>query len=166
VKKSFDEDLPGLEDIAWANWALGEGYHLAYAADAGVVHVHNETPRQIFNRYRREAIALKRIQPEEHFGLLDFIRLYLSNILSDLWHATQDRVIFSKFWEILWFRWMQFWGTYRGYAYSGPITGQLIRAFFYPRSMERLRISTRREISQIDYGEGGEISPKNDLDRE
>ena len=82
-QRPYDEDLTGLEDLDWATWAISQNHLLAYAAYAEVVHVHNETYSQVYNRYRREAMALKRIRPEEHFRLLDFLRLYLSNVASD-----------------------------------------------------------------------------------
>jgi hypothetical protein len=61
-------------------------------AEAEVVHVHQETPRGVFNRYRREAMAFKRIHPEAHFNLYDFARLTVMNILSDLYHAARERL--------------------------------------------------------------------------
>ena len=65
----YDETLTGLEDMAWARWAIEAGHVIAYTAEAEIVHVHHETPRQVYNRYRREAMAFKRIFPEERFGL-------------------------------------------------------------------------------------------------
>ncbi len=47
---AYDERLPGLEDLGWAKWALEQGFSVAYAAEAEVIHVHNETWPGIFNR--------------------------------------------------------------------------------------------------------------------
>jgi len=132
ARHPYDEELPGLEDVAWASWALAGGWTLAYAAEAEVVHVHRESPRKVYNRYRREAMALRRIQTGERFHLSDFVRLFLSNVASDMDLARRERVLRRSLWEILWFRWMQFWGTYRGFALSGPLTGDLKRTFYYP----------------------------------
>ena len=162
-QQTYDEEIPALEDIAWASWALSQGYYLAYAAEAEVIHVHDETPCQVYNRYRREAMALKIIQPDEHFGFLDLIRLYLSNVASDMWHATLKRVFIKNLWPILWFRWVQFWGTYRGFAISGPLTGQLKRTFFYPRGFNHSSKDTQRTLMPIDYSRspiGTTRSPK------
>src|SRR5436190_1443308 len=71
----YDEALTGLEDIDWGRRILERGHRLAYVAEAEVAHVHEETPSRIYNRYRREAMALKNIFPEERFGLRDFLRL-------------------------------------------------------------------------------------------
>ena len=83
----YDEALTGLEDVAWAKWAQTQGHRIAYAAHAEIVHVHEETPRRVYERYRREGMAFKRIFPESHFSVYDFVRLSVSNIHSDLQEA-------------------------------------------------------------------------------
>jgi rhamnosyltransferase len=156
-KHPYDETLSGLEDLEWATWALSEGYHLAYTAEAAVVHVHDESPRQVFRRYEREAIALSRIRPEERFGILQLVKLYLSNVRGDLRQAMVEGRFWVVLWEVLWFRWMQFWGTYSGFRHAGPITDEVIQAFYYPRSV--IRESPRIDQAgrnQIDYGEIGQ----------
>lgn len=129
---NYDESLTGLEDTDWARRAMQLGHKIVYAADAEVVHVHEESLKQIYNRYRREAIAMKRIFPQERFGLSDFVRLIVANTVSDYRHAQQDRALWSNFYSIFAFRLMQFWGTYRGFGRRGPVTSQLKRAFYYP----------------------------------
>ena len=150
--RPYDEELPGLEDLDWATWAMEEGFHIAYSAEAEIIHVHEETPRAVFNRYRREAMALHRIRPQERFNLAEFGKLYLSNVVSDSWHALNQGEKITKLWEILWFRWMQFWGTYRGSTLSGPLTGELKETFYYPQSLRKRQISPEREIQPIEYG--------------
>jgi len=129
----YDETLTGLEDIDWANRAMQLGYRVAYLADAEVVHVHDEPTKHILNRYRREAIALKRIFPQEKFSLWDFVRLYLANTMSDYWHAWRDKVLRRNLRSIPAFRLMQFWGTYCGYTQRGPVSTQLRQTFYYPK---------------------------------
>jgi rhamnosyltransferase len=121
----YDETLTGLEDLAWARWAVAQGCAISYVAEAEIVHVHNETPRGVFNRYRREAMAFKHIHPESHFNLYDFFRLTAMNILSDLWHAARERVLWQNIPSIFWFRYMQFHGTRMGYRDSSLVTPQL-----------------------------------------
>jgi rhamnosyltransferase len=147
----YDESLSGLEDVAWARWAMEQGYAIAYVAEAEVVHVHDETPRAVFNRYRREAMAYKRIFPQEAFHFWDFIRLYASNVASDLWHAARQRVLLSQIKSILWFRLMQFWGTYQGYHHSGPLTWQLRKTFYYPRGIGSEARPLPRDVEPIRY---------------
>src|SRR5512139_786696 len=110
-QNQYDETLTGLEDLAWAKWAKEQGYAIAYVAEAEIVHVHNETPRGVFNRYRREAMAFKRIHPEAHFNLYDFLRLASMNILSDLRHARRERMFWKNLGQVIWFRVLQFHGT-------------------------------------------------------
>jgi glycosyltransferase involved in cell wall biosynthesis len=147
----YDETLTGLEDLAWATWAMHEGHALAYVAEAEVIHVHEESPQSVFNRYRREAIAFKRIFPSEHFGLGNFLRLLTGNITNDLWHAAQKGLLTRSLRGIFWFRWMQFWGTYQGYRQSGPLTWQLRQTFYYPRGMGVATERRERDVQPIRY---------------
>lgn len=151
-KRPYDETLPALEDIDWATWAIRQGHTLAYVAEAEVTHVHEEAPRAVFNRYRREAMALRRIHPHTRFRLTDFFRLFTGNVLSDTWHALHDRALPAKLPEILWFRWMQFWGTYRGFSLSGPLTEELKQAFYYPRGLAQPKDGKERAARPLDYG--------------
>ena len=147
----YDETLTGLEDLAWAAWAMHEGHALAYVAEAEVIHVHDETPQGVFNRYLREAIAFKRIFPNEHFGLWNFLRLLTGHIANDLWHAAQKGLLAESLRSIFWFRWMQFWGTYQGYRQSGPLTWQLRQTFYYPRGVGVASAKRERKVEPLRY---------------
>jgi len=151
LEHPYNEEIPALEDIEWASWAMEQGHRIAYSSEAEVVHVHNEDRRAVYNRYRREAMALRRIRPQEQFHLEDLLRLYASNLISDAWHALHEGVFWQKLGEIAWFRWMQFWGTYRGFAEPGPLTSRLKEAFYYPRALARPRVSVDRPVAPIDY---------------
>jgi hypothetical protein len=151
-RHAYDESLTGLEDLAWAKWAKEQGHAIAYMAEAEVVHVHNETPRGVFNRYRREAMAFRRIHPEAHFSLYDFVRLTTANILSDLYHAARERVLWRNLVSIFWFRFMQFHGTRMGYRESGLLTPQLRETFYY--ALERKKKGgKKRDVEPIRYNE-------------
>jgi glycosyltransferase involved in cell wall biosynthesis len=132
----YNEELPGLEDLDWANRAIALGYHIAYVAEAEVIHVHNEMPRQTYNRYRREAIAFKSIFPQERFRFWDLVRLWMANVFSDYRHALRDGVLRHELSRIPRFRLTQFWGTYRGYAQHEPVGQQLRRTFYYPNHQQ------------------------------
>jgi rhamnosyltransferase len=149
----YDESLTGLEDLAWAQWAFGQGHAIAYAADAEIIHVHTETPRGVLNRYQREAMAFKQIFPEAHFSLYDFVRMASANIASDLWHAARQRVFWRSALSIFWFRTAQFWGTYQGYRRSLEWNWQLRQAFYYPHGMEMLEKPAPRGVDPIRYNE-------------
>jgi len=146
----YDETLTGLEDLAWAKWALSQNYFISYVPAAEIIHIHNETPRGVFNRYRREAMAFKKIYPEAHFNFYDFLRMTSSNIAYDLWHAARRKILFKSLPSILWFRYNQFWGTYQGYRQSLEWTWQLRQTFYYPIGTEVTRAS-ERDIEPIRY---------------
>ena len=151
-KNPYDGTLTGLEDLAWAKWAKEQGYQIAYVAEAEIIHIHNETPRGVFNRYRREAMAFKKTYPEAHFSVYDFIRLTIMNIFSDSWHAARERVLWKNISSIFWFRFMQFHGTRLGYRDSGLLTPQLRETFYYARE-RRPKEESQRDIDPIRYNQ-------------
>ena len=121
-------------------------------AEAEIIHVHNETPHGVFNRYRREGMAFKQIYPEAHFSLYDFVRLTTMNIFSDLWHAARERGLWKNVSSILWFRLVQFHGTRMGYRQSGLLTPQLRETFYYARE-RKLNENEQRDVQPIRYNE-------------
>ena len=147
----YDEELTGLEDVAWAAWAQSQGHRIAYSAHAEIIHAHKETPRRVYERYRREGMAFKRIFPAAHFSAYDFVRLTASNIARDAQEAGRQ----SRFWQhassIVWFRTMQFWGTYQGYRRSSAVTQALRQTFYYPPSLGTS--SAPRQVEPIAYGD-------------
>jgi rhamnosyltransferase len=149
----YDETLSGLEDLAWARWAMEQGHTIAYVAEAEIVHVHNETPGAVYNRYRREAIAFKHIFPQEHFGLRDLLRLVITNITADCLQAARQGVLRTSLSSIFWFRWMQFWGTYQGYRHAGPLTWQLRQTFYYPGNLDTPQKNPPRSVRPIQYND-------------
>ncbi|HEX9012088.1 MAG TPA: glycosyltransferase [Anaerolineaceae bacterium] len=160
---AYDETLSGLEDLAWARWAFEQGLPITYVPEAEIIHVHRETPRGVYNRYRREGMAFKQIYPQEQFRLGDFARLFTKNAASDLHEAARQKVL-GRWWRgILWFRWMQFSGTYQGYRQSGPLTWQLKQAFYYPRPREGIPL-VERDVAPIPYPEQSHKTNKLDTD--
>lgn len=151
-KNPYDETLTGLEDLAWGKWAKEQGHKLTYVAEAEIIHIHNETPRGVYNRYRREAMALRRIYPEAHFNFYDFVRLTITNIFSDLWHAARDGVLWKNIASILWFRYMQFHGTRMGHRETSLVTPQLRETFYYARETKK-KEERNRDVEPIRYDE-------------
>ena len=157
VEMPYDEQLTGLEDIDWGRRILARGKRIAYVAEAEVAHVHEETPSRIYNRYRREAIALKRIFPEETFGLRDLARLWTTNVASDLAGALRGSSPAKTIGEIVMFRSMQFWGTYRGYAQRDPADDELRRRLYYPNDRGAKVPAAAQQQRPIDYSRTGPI---------
>lgn len=148
----YDEMLTGLEDLAWAKWAFEQGHAIAYASEAEVIHVHNETSQGIRSRYRREGMAFKRIYPEAHFSLYDFARNMLSSIGFDLLHAARARQFWRSLPGIFWYRTAQFWGTYLGYRHSSLSTTDLRQMFYYHLGWEKAE-PAQRDVEPIRYNE-------------
>jgi len=153
-KHPYDETLTGLEDLAWAKEVGSAKWAISYVAEAEVVHVHDETPRGVYNRYRREAMAFKQIYPEAHFSLYDFVRNVTASISFDLLHAARANVFWRSLGSIFWFRWMQFWGTYQGYRQSSLLTPELRQTFYYHVGWEKEKSKAApREVEPIRYNE-------------
>jgi rhamnosyltransferase len=131
-ERNYDEQLTGLEDLDWAKHAMDAGHSIAYVAEAPVVHVHEETFKQVINRYRREAIAHKDIYNDQEMGLPTAVRLAAINILGDCREALREGCFQENALDIPRFRLAQFIGTYRGFSQSGPVTDVLKRRFYYP----------------------------------
>jgi glycosyltransferase involved in cell wall biosynthesis len=153
LEMDYDETLTGLEDIDWAQRAMKLGNKLAYTANAEVVHVHNETPSRIFNRYRREALTFKRVFPREHFHIGDFASLLVGNIANDYYHALRDGVLIRNAVGIPTFRLMQFWGTYRGFSMKAELTREMRQIFYYPRGLARRVSDPHHDGREIAYEE-------------
>ena len=149
----FNEILPALEDLDWAKWANENGYKISYVAEAEIIHVHEQSWSGVYNRYKREGMAFKQIYPQEKFDIIDLIRLFVANTLSDFRSAIKENMFAKSLLNIIKFRWMQFYGTYNGYSQSGPLTWQLREAFYYPRSHQLMEESKDRGIKPIDYQE-------------
>ncbi len=150
-KHRYNENITGLEDLAWSSWAMEGGYAISYVAEAEVIHPHDENSAQVYNRYHREAIAMKQILPHSRFTLWNFFRLATSMIISDMTQAYRERVFFKHFFNILLFRVMQYWGTFQGYRYSGSIDAQVHQKFYYPPGVLTEKTPATRDVDPIDY---------------
>jgi len=160
----YNEHLTGLEDVDWAKRVQADGYEISYASEAEIVHVHDETASEVFNRYRREAYAHKEIMSDKSFSILDFLRFSARNIASDYSAAYREGALSENLLEIPKFRFLQFWGTYRGFTKQGPISDGLWQRFFYPdrKSYPSTRRSddtdsTAEAATEIDYPDKDEF---------
>ena len=150
----YDETIPALEDLAWAKWAQEQGYRLTYVPHGEIIHVHQETWQGVYNRYRREGMAFRMIYPQETFGWLEMLRLFVQNTANDWRVARQQKVWGKVAGDVLRFRWAQFNGTYHGYQ-IGLLTTQLRQAFYYPGATRLDAVDNGRDVSPIQYPDGG-----------
>jgi len=118
-EERFDEYLFGLEDIDWTRRVTSKGLLIRYEPNAPVYHIHRETWSQIFNRYRREAIAAVRIglphPPQVHLDVWWF----LLRILADIFGSSDWS--FARLEEILRFRYYQWKGSNLGWKQGKDI---------------------------------------------
>lgn len=157
-KIPYDEDLTGLEDLDWAKKAVEDGYKIVYCPDAEIIHVHMETPQKVYNRYRREAIALKKIYPDEKFTLWNVLSLSFRNILGDLIVARREGVLRQNIREIISFRIMQFWGAYKGN--SEKMESNLKKIFYYPPDVKKSRTKPDEKNHREGYIQYNSIKEK------
>ena len=150
-RQPYDEELTGLEDMAWAKAALDDGHRLAYVAEAEIVHAHDESWASVVNRYRREAIAHKKIYDEAKMSAAEAASLFLASVGSDVTHALRDRSL-SRVGDIVTFRAAQFLGTFQGFQQSGPVHAALKRRFYYP-GVTRQAQPPDATGDVIDYGD-------------
>lgn len=113
-KRRFDVYLFGIEDVDWARAAIEKGYYINYEPEAAVYHIHNEEWHQVYNRYRREAIAAARIglvHPPQ--SRLEFYWL-LIRLIDDTLRSFPNWS-FQRLEEILRFRYYQWKGSRQGW---------------------------------------------------
>lgn len=79
----FDESASGCEDLIFSYALYLKNLKVIYEPNAVVSHYHNENFKQIFNRYKREAMIVKSFL-KFNFGLKDLIKCTLKEILSDM----------------------------------------------------------------------------------
>ena len=128
----YDETLTGLEDLAWAKIMKDRNWQLTYHHHASIIHIHEETWTQVYNRYYREAIALSVIDPSIRMSFLGCLRLFYQNAVSDMRQARMARKLTPHFTEILAFRFLQFMGSWRGLNNPAALNHELIKRFYYP----------------------------------
>lgn len=151
LERPYDESLTGLEDLDWARKAQEAGEWIAYAADAEIIHVHEESWGQVRNRYRREAIAMRRIEERVRFGTKDFLGLLAANTINDCWHALLERRLLREMRSIVLFRYNQMLGTLQGHRGPAEIPAELRRRFYYPVSRTEKRLEALPHDEEIDY---------------
>jgi hypothetical protein len=143
----YDEQLTGLEDLAWATNALQQGGRIAYRADAVVAHIHDEGYGRIRIRYRREAIAHRRIFHDQRLGAIEAFALFIANVGRDYMAAVPRRELWGNVADIIQFRAAQYLGTWEGFRTRGEVTTDLKRRFYYPKGFT-IRSSSNSRASE------------------
>ncbi|RYZ93489.1 MAG: glycosyltransferase [Proteobacteria bacterium] len=86
----FDEQLTGLEDVDFARKARALGHLSSYAADAVVLHLHDENNARVFKRFFREELALTKILKVKKplYSRSSILLKFLRDIFNDLHEAS------------------------------------------------------------------------------
>lgn len=147
----FDEMLTGLEDLDFASRAMKRGHRVAYVAEAPVIHVHKESWSQVYNRYRREAIAMRQIMPQASFGPRALVSSLMAGVFQDLKEAISRRQLYSELLNILRFRCCQYFGAFRGFRDHSDITESLHQIFYFPLRPMSYSSDQPTLSSPIDY---------------
>jgi len=129
----FDEELTGLEDMHLAKRLVEQERKIAYVADASVYHIHNESWRQVRQRFEREAISLQKIMPDIRLTAFDMLRYATSAILMDFGLALQQGRFGKVAGEVVRYRIAQFRGSYRGNHEHRDLSRKRKEDYFYPR---------------------------------
>ena len=128
----FDEQITGLEDMELAKRLVSNEGRVRYVPESTVIHYHAETWAQVKRRFEREAIALKKIMPQVHVSRHDTIRYILSSILNDWRCAWREKVWAKKAREIVFYRWNQYFGAYKGNHEHRELSRQEKEKYFFP----------------------------------
>jgi rhamnosyltransferase len=142
----YDETLTGLEDMDWAKRALATGWKIVYAADATIAHIHEEPFRTTRNRYRREAIAHRRIFHDQHLNLFEAAGLWAASVGRDYLAALPRRRLLRNLISIPTFRAAQYLGTWEGFRHRGTVSSELRRRFYYPKGFTALSRRSRDDV--------------------
>ena len=71
--------------------------------------------------------------PEVQVTFADFLRYYTSAVFLDVGIAVQERRVVQSLPEIVAFRLMQFFGSYRGNQEQRKLSQEMKEKYFYPR---------------------------------
>ena len=128
----FNEELTGLEDMELAKRILADGGSVRYIPEAVVFHHHKERWRGIRHRYEREAMGLRHILPGIHVNLFDSMRYFIAGVIGDAGEALVQQRLSHHAWEIVAFRFAQYYGIWRGGQSHEKWSRALRERYFYP----------------------------------
>lgn len=143
-KYRFDETVTGLEDMVLAKSIVSDGGQIGYVASASVTHIHEESLRQTYKRYFREALVMRTIMPEVHFNTADLIRCLAAGIWHDLRQSLRQRLFWREAPGIFGYRFMQYWATYRGHNDHRQLSRSQKENYYYPRLIRPSTAATER----------------------
>jgi threonine dehydrogenase-like Zn-dependent dehydrogenase/glycosyltransferase involved in cell wall biosynthesis len=129
----FDPSLPGLEDVDWAHKIQKKDYYVYYKADAVIYHIHDETYRQIYNRFKRETIAYKTIFPDYHYSKHRAFWVAVLAMARDISFGISHKKPIKNIISAVPYRFFEFRGCRDGYLHQGPLEKNLKKELYFPQ---------------------------------
>jgi rhamnosyltransferase len=133
----FIEELTGLEDMDLAKRLIAEQGAVGYTAEANVHHIHHENWQQVQRRFEREALALQQICPEVILRRRDLFRYFSRGVIRDMAAGFPKMLSLATIQTIIYYRYHQYIGGYRGNHLHKKISSELREAYFYPAPSKR-----------------------------
>jgi 2-desacetyl-2-hydroxyethyl bacteriochlorophyllide A dehydrogenase len=147
-KHPFNEALPGLEDIEWAKYWMERGFHVVYEPGAAIYHIHQESWRQIYRRYYREALAARNIGIRGSRDVPMELLREIKHLGGDLIEAIRSHCLMSRVQEILLFRAHKSVGTSLGLLNGQKIIDPAKRdAIYFDRRCRAVMIHEPNRVS-------------------
>lgn len=144
----FDEAATGLEDLVFGKQLQRDGGRIAYMADAPVIHVHEETLNETKRRYYREALTLREIFPEVHFHFGDFLRFFAAGVFHDFSEALTQKKFLDEAGGVIGYRFMQYWGAWRGHNEHRVLSRAQKESYYYPRPKRKRAQAAQSDASK------------------
>lgn len=132
IKFKFDENITGLEDIELAKRISESGHVMGYAAEAKVFHHHNESWSQVRNRFHREALAMKQIEPSSDLPITQTWLLITKSTMQDWISAYRLNSHATRYIDMFRYRFNQYMGTHSGLKSDKKLSSRQISEFYYP----------------------------------
>ena len=156
----FDESLPGLEDIDWAHKIQKKNFYIYYKADAVIVHIHNESFGQIYNRHKRESFAYKTIFPNHD---CDFRKMFLNFclfIVKDLYYGLANKKSIKKNIGSIIYRIAELKAYRDGFSLADKLNNKLKNELCFPEKNSSVVITGANdhrlsELPMPDLSDGG-----------
>jgi len=126
LRYQFDERLTGLEDMAWAKLIQRDGFRVFYSAEARIVHIHEESLKQVYRRFFREALAYKFIFPSYRLNRKDAAKMLCHWIIGDILYCCKHPTSLAKWPRIIPERYLECTGKYKGNHYHSNLKREFI----------------------------------------
>ena len=148
----FDETLTGLEDVEFAKYCMERGYEVVYEPDAPVVHIHEESWRQVRRRYFREATAAKAMGLWGRQSIPRELVRESGWFVGDILRGMRSGKVPAALGEIALFRYNKLAGTLKGlWTTSGALQAEQREKMLFDKTAKAVVIQGARHASLEDW---------------